>query len=79
MLRQLHTFLSLLGQGTGQAQSLSCLGKGCGKEGKMKYGVGSISENCANYEGEDRGYGRNSGYTSKESLFHNSMGQSTFT
>ena len=36
-------------------------------------------EKCANYEGEDRGQGRNSGCTSKESLFHNSMGPSPFS
>lgn len=36
-------------------------------------------EKCANYEGEDRGQGRNSGCTSKESLFHSSMGPSPFS
>ena len=37
----------------------------------MKCGVRPALEKCANYEGEDRRQGKNSGCTSKESLFHN--------
>lgn len=40
----------------------------------MQYSVGPMLEKCANYEGDDRGQGRNSDCTSKESLFHNSVG-----
>lgn len=39
----------------------------------MHYSVRLMLEKCDNYEGEDRLQGRNSGCTSKESLFHNSM------
>lgn len=31
-------------------------------------------ESCVNYEGEDRGYGRNLGYILKEFLFFSFMG-----
>lgn len=40
----------------------------------MKCSVRLLLEKCANYEGEDRGQGKNSGRTLKESLFHNSVG-----
>jgi hypothetical protein len=33
-----------------------------------------LLESCANYEGEDRGHGRNLGYTSKEFPFLSFMG-----
>lgn len=39
----------------------------------MKCSVGPVLEKCADYEGEDRGQGKNPGCTSKASLFHSSM------
>ena len=45
----------------------------------MKYSFVPMLGKCANYEGEDREHGKCSGFISKESLFHSSVGQSPFS
>lgn len=77
MLRQFNTCLYFLGQGAGHTQSYSVLG--CGGEDKVKYSFVPVLGKCANYEGEDRGQGKNSDSISKESLCPSSVGQSPFS